>query len=139
MRSTLLSLVSTYSKPRQTCIRVHICAVLATLHHISLTFSPSPLRQQGRSSQLGVLSDLVDAPSTSGKFVAIELTGLSDVKICKSRFDRVLFSVINTPGLNFADRRELKLECQVNSILKFWQAWQMMRRKVDLYYIINTV
>jgi septin family protein len=41
------------------------------------------------------------------------------VEICESRFDRVLFSVIDTPGLEFADGRELKLERQVNGILKY--------------------
>ena len=32
---------------------------------------------------------------------------------------RVLFSVIDTPGLDFANGRELKLERQVNGILKY--------------------
>lgn len=41
------------------------------------------------------------------------------VEICESRFDRVLFSVIDTPGLDFQEGRELKLERQVNSILKY--------------------
>ena len=44
------------------------------------------------------------------------------VEICESRFDRVLFSVIDTPGLDFADGRELKLERQVNGILKYVDA-----------------
>lgn len=41
------------------------------------------------------------------------------VEICESRFDRVLFSVIDTPGLDFIEGRELKLERQVNSIIKY--------------------
>lgn len=41
------------------------------------------------------------------------------VEICESRFDRVLFSVIDTPGLDFQEGRELKVERQVNSILKY--------------------
>jgi septin family protein len=41
------------------------------------------------------------------------------VEICESRYDRVLFSVIDTPGLDFADGRELKLERQVNGIIKY--------------------
>ena len=41
------------------------------------------------------------------------------VEICESRFDRILFSVIDTPGLDFQEGRELKLERQVNAILKY--------------------
>lgn len=44
------------------------------------------------------------------------------VEICESRFDRVLFSVIDTPGLEFQEGRELKLERQVNAILKYVDA-----------------
>jgi len=44
------------------------------------------------------------------------------VEICESRFDRVLFSVIDTPGLDFAEGRELKLERQVNTVLKYVDA-----------------
>jgi septin family protein len=44
------------------------------------------------------------------------------VEICESRFDRVLFSVIDTPGLDFLEGRELKLERQVNGILKYVDA-----------------
>jgi hypothetical protein len=41
------------------------------------------------------------------------------IDIHESRFDRVLFSVIDTPGLDFQDGRELKLERQVSSIMKY--------------------
>ncbi|KAJ7505282.1 septin family protein [Mycena galericulata] len=44
------------------------------------------------------------------------------VEICESRFDRVLFSVIDTPGLDFLEGRELKLERQVNGIIKYVDA-----------------
>lgn len=44
------------------------------------------------------------------------------VEICESRFDRVLFSVIDTPGLDFQEGRELKLERQVTSIIKYVDA-----------------
>lgn len=44
------------------------------------------------------------------------------VEICESRFDRVLFSVIDTPGLDFQESRELKLERQVTSIIKYVDA-----------------
>ncbi|KAF9565740.1 septin family protein [Agrocybe pediades] len=41
------------------------------------------------------------------------------VEICESRFDRVLFCVIDTPGLDFSEGRELKLERQVNNVIKY--------------------
>ena len=41
------------------------------------------------------------------------------VEIYESRFDRVLFSVIDTPGLDFGEGRELKLERQVGGIIKY--------------------
>ncbi|TFK40802.1 septin family protein [Crucibulum laeve] len=44
------------------------------------------------------------------------------VEICESRFDRVLFSVIDTPGLDFQEGRELKLERQVNGVIKYVDA-----------------
>jgi len=44
------------------------------------------------------------------------------VEICESRFDRVLFSVIDTPGLEFSEGRELKLERQVNDVIKYVDA-----------------
>lgn len=44
------------------------------------------------------------------------------IEICESRFDRVLFSVIDTPGLDFQEGRELKLERQVNAVLKYVDA-----------------
>ncbi|KAJ7095830.1 septin family protein [Mycena belliarum] len=44
------------------------------------------------------------------------------VEICESRFDRVLLSVIDTPGLDFLEGRELKLERQVNGIIKYIDA-----------------
>jgi septin family protein len=44
------------------------------------------------------------------------------VEICESRFDRLLFSVIDTPGLDFFEGRELRLERQVNGIIKYLDA-----------------
>lgn len=41
------------------------------------------------------------------------------VEICESRFDRMLLSVIDTPGLDFDEGHELKLEHQVSSIVKY--------------------
>jgi hypothetical protein len=44
------------------------------------------------------------------------------VEICESRYDRILFSVIDSPGLDFIEGRELKLERQVSSIVKYIDA-----------------
>jgi septin family protein len=44
------------------------------------------------------------------------------VEICESRFDRLLFSIIDTPGLDFVDGHELKLERQVNVVIKYVDA-----------------
>lgn len=41
------------------------------------------------------------------------------IEISESRYDRVLFSVIDTPGLDFQEGKELKLERQVASIVKY--------------------
>jgi len=41
------------------------------------------------------------------------------VEICESRYDRVLLTVVDTPGLDFRESRELNLEWQVSSILKY--------------------
>ena len=41
------------------------------------------------------------------------------VEICESKYDRVLLTVVDTPGLDFHESRELNLEWQVSSILKY--------------------
>ncbi|EEB92482.1 hypothetical protein MPER_09000, partial [Moniliophthora perniciosa FA553] len=41
------------------------------------------------------------------------------IEICESRFDRVLLTVVDTPGLDYNEGRELKLERQVNSIMRY--------------------
>ncbi|EIW59457.1 uncharacterized protein TRAVEDRAFT_46763 [Trametes versicolor FP-101664 SS1] len=41
------------------------------------------------------------------------------VEICESKYDRLLFSVIDTPGLDFREGHELKLDRQVSSIVKY--------------------
>lgn len=41
------------------------------------------------------------------------------VEICESRYDRVLLSVVDTPGLDFHENRALKLERQVSGIIKY--------------------
>ncbi|CDO71410.1 hypothetical protein BN946_scf184909.g4 [Trametes cinnabarina] len=44
------------------------------------------------------------------------------VEICESKYDRLLLSVIDTPGLDFQEGHELKLERQVSSIVKYLDA-----------------
>ena len=41
------------------------------------------------------------------------------VEICESKYDRLLLSVIDTPGLDFQEGHELKLERQVSTIVKY--------------------
>ena len=41
------------------------------------------------------------------------------MEVCESRYDRVLLTVVDTPGLDFHESRELNLEWQVSSILKY--------------------
>ncbi|KXN88072.1 Septin-9 [Leucoagaricus sp. SymC.cos] len=42
----------------------------------------------------------------------------TSIEISESKFDRVMLSVIDTPGLDFQEGRELKLERQVNAIIR---------------------
>ncbi len=63
------------------------------------------------------------------------------VEICESRFDRVMFSVIDTPGLDYVEGRELKLERQVTGILKYVDAkysdtMSEVRRLSTLYHLL---
>lgn len=44
------------------------------------------------------------------------------VEICESRYDRVLLSVVDTPGLDFHEGHELKLERQVTTVVKYLDA-----------------
>ncbi|KAI0699289.1 Septin-domain-containing protein [Cerioporus squamosus] len=44
------------------------------------------------------------------------------VEICESKYDRLLLSVIDTPGLDFQEGHELRLERQVNTIVKYLDA-----------------
>ena len=39
------------------------------------------------------------------------------VEICESKYDRLLLSVIDTPGLDFQESHELKLERQVSELV----------------------
>jgi len=89
----------------------------------------------GKTSLLRLLLETADvSPSATrdqkvvvdrflkGSTKATQAIQTACVEICESRFDRVLFSVIDTPGLDFQEGRELKLERQVNSIIKYIDA-----------------
>lgn len=41
------------------------------------------------------------------------------IEICESKYDRLLLSAIDTPGLDFQDGHELTLERQVSAIVKY--------------------
>ncbi|KAG7088405.1 hypothetical protein E1B28_012402 [Marasmius oreades] len=46
----------------------------------------------------------------------------ASIEICESRFDRLLLSVVDTPGLDYAEGRELKLDRQVSSVMQYLDA-----------------
>ncbi|KAJ7134667.1 septin family protein [Mycena epipterygia] len=89
----------------------------------------------GKTSLLRLLLETADVSPTAtvdqraamhrflrGSPKATQMIQTACVEICESRFDRVLFSVIDTPGLDFLEGRELKLERQVNGIIKYVDA-----------------
>ncbi|EAU85761.2 hypothetical protein CC1G_04978 [Coprinopsis cinerea okayama7 len=86
----------------------------------------------GKTSLLRLLLDTADISPTAtvdqkaaldkflkGSTRATQAIQTACIEICESRFDRVLFSVIDTPGLDFQEGRELKLERQVSSVIKY--------------------
>ncbi|KAJ6477394.1 septin family protein [Mycena vitilis] len=92
----------------------------------------------GKTSLLRLLLETADVSPTAtvdqraavqrflrGAPKATQIINTACVEICESRFDRVLFSgtfFIDTPGLDFLEGRELKLERQVNGIIKYIDA-----------------
>ena len=89
-------------------------------------------RQTGKTSLLRLLLETADfsPTATMDQRAAVErfLKNSSKstaaiqaacIEICESRFDRMLFSVIDTPGLDFQEGKELKLERQIGSIVKY--------------------
>ena len=64
----------------------------------------------------GVRADIDRFMSSEGPTRGIESLF---VEICESSFDRILLSVIDTPGLDFQEGHELKLDRQVTSIVKY--------------------
>ncbi|CAK5284103.1 unnamed protein product [Mycena citricolor] len=89
----------------------------------------------GKTSLLRLLLDTADVSPTAtadqraaahaflrGQPKSTQSIQTACVEICESRFDRVLLSVIDTPGLDFSEGRELKLERQVNSVMKYIDA-----------------
>jgi septin family protein len=86
----------------------------------------------GKTSLLRLLLDTADISPTAtpdqraavGNFLRGSLERTQEIKtacveICESKYDRVLLTVIDTPGLDFHESRELNLEWQVSSILKY--------------------
>ncbi|KAJ8080542.1 hypothetical protein PM082_017375 [Marasmius tenuissimus] len=89
----------------------------------------------GKTSLLRLILETADlSPSaTVNQKVAVErfLRGspkttqsiqTASIEICESRFDRVLLSVVDTPGLDYAEGRELRLERQVSTIMRYVDA-----------------
>ncbi|KAF8073708.1 septin family protein [Lyophyllum atratum] len=89
----------------------------------------------GKTSFLRLLLETADISPTAtvdqraaldrflrGSTKATQAIQTACTEICESRFDRVLLSVIDTPGLDFLEGKELKLERQVNGIIKYVDA-----------------
>ncbi|RDB17825.1 Septin-8-A [Hypsizygus marmoreus] len=89
----------------------------------------------GKTSLLRLLLDTADISPTAtvdqkaaldrflrGRTKPTQSIQTACIEICESRFDRILFSVIDTPGLDFQEGRELKLERQVNGVIKYVDA-----------------
>nr|GAT60217.1 septin family p-loop GTPase [Mycena chlorophos] len=92
-------------------------------------------RRTGKTSLLRLLVETADVSPTAtpdqraamqrflrGSPKATQAIETACLEITESRYDRVLFSVIDTPGLDFVEGRELKLERQVNGIIKYIDA-----------------
>ncbi|KAF8627466.1 hypothetical protein AX17_006278 [Amanita inopinata Kibby_2008] len=89
-------------------------------------------KQTGKTSLLRLLIETADVSpaATVDQRTAVERFFKNSVKstnsiqtacveIWESRFDRVLFSVIDTPGLDFQEGKELKLERQIAGIIRY--------------------
>ncbi|KAG6830713.1 hypothetical protein H0H87_007300 [Tephrocybe sp. NHM501043] len=89
----------------------------------------------GKTSLLRLLLDTADISPTAtidqrtaldrflrGSVKSTQSIETACIEICESRFDRVLLSVIDTPGLDYSEGKELKLERQVNSVIKYVDA-----------------
>ena len=86
----------------------------------------------GKTSLLRLLLDTADISPTAtpdqrtavdnflhGSLERTQEIKTACVEICESRYDRVLLTVVDTPGLDFHESRGLNLEWQVSSILKY--------------------
>ena len=86
----------------------------------------------GKTSLLRLLLDTADISPTAtpdqrvavDNFIRCSLERTQEIKtacveVCESRYDRVLLTVVDTPGLDFRESRALNLEWQVSSILKY--------------------
>ena len=86
----------------------------------------------GKTSLLRLLLDTADISPTAtpdqraavenflrGSLERTQEIKTACVEICESKYDRVLLTVVDTPGLDFHESRELNLEWQVSSILKY--------------------
>ncbi|KAG1715725.1 hypothetical protein ID866_1441 [Astraeus odoratus] len=89
-------------------------------------------RGTGKTSLLRLLLETSDISHTSteeqraslqrflqGDLKQTQSINTACVEICESRYDRVLLTVIDTPGLDFSEGRELSVERQVTNIIKY--------------------
>ncbi|KAF8558242.1 Septin-domain-containing protein [Imleria badia] len=89
-------------------------------------------RGTGKTSLLRLLLDTADlSPAATGEQRAAldsflkgglkhtQTINTACIEISESRYDRILLTVIDTPGLDFASGKELSVERQVTSIIKY--------------------
>ncbi|KAL4080748.1 Septin-domain-containing protein [Scleroderma citrinum] len=89
-------------------------------------------RGTGKTSLLRLLLDTSDISSTAtaeqraslqrflqGELKQTQSINAACVEISESRYDRVLLTVIDTPGLDFSEGRELSVERQVTHIIRY--------------------
>lgn len=92
-------------------------------------------RGTGKTSLLRLLLDTaVISPAATGdqhaalnRFLKGELRHTqaihaARIEICESRYDRVLLTAIDTPGLDFSPGKELSVERQVTGVIKYIDA-----------------
>lgn len=89
-------------------------------------------RGTGKTSLLRLLLDTADvSPAATGEQRAAldsflkgglkhtQTINTACVEISESRYDRILLTVIDTPGLDFTSGKELSVERQVTNIIKY--------------------
>lgn len=97
--------------------------MLCTIYNLTSTCQSSLLRLLIDTADISPTATL-DQRTSMDRFLResgkrTEHIATAVIEICESRFDRILLSVIDTPGLDFQEGHELRLERQVSGIMKY--------------------